>query len=99
MDQCSLGWILASVLGVVAVYILFGKKNCGGSNGRRRDSLKNIATTNGDCKSSSSDGDIIIVGAGVAGSALAYTLAKVMIHFSNKALSLDDFLTIFYFFA
>lgn len=81
VDQCSLGWILAAVLGAVAVYILFGKKNCGVSNGRRRDSLKNIATTNGDCKSSSGSGDIIIVGAGVAGSALAYTLAKVILYF------------------
>ncbi|CAK9317391.1 unnamed protein product [Citrullus colocynthis] len=76
VDQCGLGWILASVLGAAALYFLFGKKNCGVSNERRRESLKNIATTNGECKSSNSDGDIIIVGAGVAGSALAYTLAK-----------------------
>ncbi|XP_022935797.1 squalene monooxygenase-like isoform X1 [Cucurbita moschata] len=76
MDQCALGWILASVVGAAALYFLFGKKNCGASNERRRESLKNIATTNGECKPSNSDGDIIIVGAGVAGSALAYTLAK-----------------------
>lgn len=81
VDQCGLGWILASVLGAAALYFLFGKKNCGVSNERRRESLKNIATTNGECKSSNSDGDIIIVGAGVAGSALAYTLAKVILSF------------------
>ncbi|XP_022941147.1 squalene monooxygenase-like [Cucurbita moschata] len=76
VDQCALGWILASVLGVVALYLFFGGKNCGVSNGRKRESLKNIATINGECKSSNSDADIIIAGAGVAGSALAYTLAK-----------------------
>ena len=41
-----------------ALYLLFNKKNCGVSNEWRRESLKNIATTNGECKSSNSDSDI-----------------------------------------
>ncbi|KAA0064475.1 squalene monooxygenase-like [Cucumis melo var. makuwa] len=92
VDQCALGWILASVLGASALYLLFGKKNCGVLNERRRESLKNIATTNGECKSSNSDGDIIIVGAGVAGSALAYTLAKDgrQVHVIERDLSEPD---------
>ncbi|KAE8648305.1 hypothetical protein Csa_017782 [Cucumis sativus] len=66
VDQCALGWILASLLKALALYLLFGKKNCGVSNEWRCESLKNIATTDGECKSSNSDSDIIIVEVGVA---------------------------------
>nr|ACQ90301.1 squalene epoxidase [Gynostemma pentaphyllum] len=77
VDQFSLAFIFASVLGAVAFYYLFLRNRIFRvSREPRRESLKNIATTNGECKSSYSDGDIIIVGAGVAGSALAYTLGK-----------------------
>lgn len=77
------GWILASALGLFGLFYLVAKKK-DASNRRallesRSESVKSIATTNGECRSdNSSDADVIIVGAGVAGSALAHTLGKVI---------------------
>ncbi|KAJ8773240.1 hypothetical protein K2173_028417 [Erythroxylum novogranatense] len=77
-DQFMLGGIFASVIGLIVVavfhYAAKRKESC------LRDSsqiVKSIATTQGECRSvDASDVDVIIVGAGVAGAALAHTLGK-----------------------
>lgn len=87
MDQYISGTILAVALGFAALYGLFLRRYDG-----RRDAAEKIdnyasATTNttavidGERRSRDSDVDVIIVGAGVAGSALAHTLGKVQFLF------------------
>jgi squalene monooxygenase len=81
MDQSLFGWILASVLGLVAIYYSFvaKKKRAGVSSEARSECVESVTTTtNGECGSGKGDVDVIIVGAGVAGAALAHTLAKVI---------------------
>lgn len=79
VDQYLLGWILASVLGLIAVYSTVAKSR---SNRRallpeRSECLKSVTVSNpAECRSAEDDVDVIIVGAGVAGSALAHTLGK-----------------------
>lgn len=79
-DQYTWGLILGAVLGLVALYNLgllalynFVMKNRNEDNGA--DSLHKTPTPalNGECPF---DADVIVVGAGVAGAALAHTLAK-----------------------
>lgn len=89
IDQFFVGEILAAVIGAVVFFSLFTKrtksngsasmKNIGVNNNDdndiiRRSSLEN----NGHCspENAAENTDVIVVGAGVAGSALAYTLAK-----------------------
>lgn len=73
------GGILASVLGVLFLYRLVARKRrrngneCVKSMGTTRD--KESRSVN---ESGRGDFDVIVVGAGVAGSALAYTLGKVI---------------------
>lgn len=77
-DQYVLGSILASVLlGFVLVYAFFFL------NKKISSSSINTTTTaiNGECRARTDDPDVIIVGAGVAGAALAHTLGKVFIPF------------------
>lgn len=81
VDQYTLGGILASVFALVAIYTLVAKKK---KNNNRRDSpnarsesVNGVATAKGECRSTNSDADVIVVGAGVAGAALAHTLGKV----------------------
>ncbi|KAJ6954797.1 hypothetical protein NC652_006291 [Populus alba x Populus x berolinensis] len=80
-DQCMLGWILATLFVLFAIYCLVIKKKERGTKkdllGSRRESVNCTATTNEECISGNvSDADVIIVGAGVAGAALAHTLGK-----------------------
>lgn len=81
-EHYVLGLVLASLLGFLLVYALFFKKN------DRRDSVEAVKSTtattttaiSGECRSRNGAGDdvdVIIVGAGVAGAALAHTLGKV----------------------
>lgn len=66
-----LGTVVATLLGFALFYSLKGKKKSVDS------SMK--SSENRTCKSDSGKNtDVIIVGAGVAGSALAYTLGKVI---------------------
>ncbi|XP_056167755.1 squalene monooxygenase SE1-like [Syzygium oleosum] len=71
------GGILASVLGVLFLYRLVARKRrrngseCVKSMGTTRDKESRSANESG-----RGDFDVIVVGAGVAGSALAYTLGK-----------------------
>ncbi|RDX70242.1 hypothetical protein CR513_50536, partial [Mucuna pruriens] len=76
VDPYVLGWIICTVLTLLALRtLLFTPNNrCGSSE----TAAQNITTAAGECRSSNRDGDldVIIVGAGVAGSALAHTLGK-----------------------
>ena len=84
VDERALGWILASLLGLFALYKLAVKSknsNSKASPVKRSECVKSTETTNGECRSKSDDVDVIIVGAGVAGSALAHTLGKVKFRF------------------
>jgi hypothetical protein len=82
-DQCMLGWILATLFVLFAIYCLVIKKKERGTKIKdllesRSESVNCTATTNEECRSGNvSDADVIIVGAGVAGAALAHTLGKV----------------------
>ncbi|CAI0393536.1 unnamed protein product [Linum tenue] len=80
-----LGWILASILGLLGVYFYSAARRNVEANRRRAlseessDSVRNLTTTKGEHRSggdANADADVIIVGAGVAGAALAHTLGK-----------------------
>nr|GMD91363.1 squalene monooxygenase-like [Ipomoea batatas] len=76
VDQYLAGTLLAGVFGIVAAYALFFRRNGGRSE---KDGVKTTAIIDGECRSRDGGGDdvdIIIVGAGVAGAALAHTLGK-----------------------
>ncbi|CAL8996169.1 unnamed protein product [Prunus brigantina] len=78
-DQYLLGWILASVLGLVALYRTLVKRNDDRRSvlvEKRSECVKSVMVSNGECRSTDGDVDVIIVGAGVAGAALAHTLGK-----------------------
>lgn len=81
VDPYVLGWIICAVLSLVALRnFAFARKNrCHSSETDATRRAENVTTAAGECRSSSRDGDVdvIIVGAGVAGSALAHTLGKV----------------------
>ncbi|KAG5018456.1 hypothetical protein AAZX31_06G045800 [Glycine max] len=80
VDPYVLGWIICAVLSLVALRnFAFARKNrCHSSETDATRRAENVTTAAGECRSSSRDGDVdvIIVGAGVAGSALAHTLGK-----------------------
>nr|QQL94247.1 squalene epoxidase [Glycyrrhiza glabra] len=79
MDPYALGCIICSVLSLVALYnLVFVRKKYPASSAAATPSTENITTAAGECRSFNRHGDvdIIIVGAGVAGSALAHTLGK-----------------------
>ncbi|KAL5804759.1 hypothetical protein ACOSQ3_031559 [Xanthoceras sorbifolium] len=78
MFYCILGAMVASLLGLLFLQSSRGKKKCGNSS-MEIQTLNFVKENSGNEKCYSEiDGsnDIIIVGAGVAGSALAYTLGK-----------------------
>lgn len=92
-DHYLLGWILASVLGLFAFYYMVylvvrreEENNRRAFSEQRSDSVKTIPATNGERRSDDDcHVDVIIVGAGVAGSALAHTLGKVILFFPVSA--------------
>ncbi|KAM1289267.1 hypothetical protein ACFX13_016916 [Malus domestica] len=80
-DQYLLGWIFATVLGVVFLYRALAKRSDEKGRGlveeeNRSECVKSVMVSNGECRSTDGDVDVIIVGAGVAGAALAHTLGK-----------------------
>lgn len=90
MDQFILGEILAFVIGFLVFYAIFRKRekingtafmeNLGVHHNDNNNNLtRSSSESNGHCSpgTASRNTDVIVVGAGVAGSALAYTLAKV----------------------
>ncbi|KAI9186760.1 hypothetical protein LWI28_020569 [Acer negundo] len=70
-----LGAVVASLLGLLFLKISIGKKKSGASS-MEAQSTDSVMGRSGN---GSTDTDIVIVGAGVAGAALAYTLGKVEI--------------------
>ncbi|XP_030497060.1 squalene monooxygenase SE1 [Cannabis sativa] len=79
VDQFVIGWISVSFLSLLAFYNLVLKKNKipKDSSDKITECIQNdITAINGECRSKDGDVDVIIVGAGVAGSALAHTLGK-----------------------
>ena len=86
VDQHLLGWISALVLGLVAVVAFVSYEKARRQRNRiaalaaRGEGVKSVTTTktSTDGEIKSGDVDVIIVGAGVAGSALAHTLGKVI---------------------
>ncbi|KGN62420.1 squalene monooxygenase SE1 [Cucumis sativus] len=81
VDHCTFGWIFSAFLAFVIAFSFFlsprkNRRGRGTNSTPRRDCLSSSATTNGECRSVDGDADVIIVGAGVAGSALAHTLGK-----------------------
>ncbi|KAJ8762563.1 hypothetical protein K2173_008002 [Erythroxylum novogranatense] len=76
-DQCVLAWIFASAVALFAVVRHLTAKKRDGFRPGSSQVVNSVATTNGECRSGdASDADVIIVGAGVAGAALAHTLGK-----------------------
>ncbi|VFQ99042.1 unnamed protein product [Cuscuta campestris] len=75
-DQYLTGTVLAALFGLAAAYAFFFKR----SGGRiAKGGVNTTSINNGDSRSRNSghgDADVIIVGAGVAGAALAHTLGK-----------------------
>ncbi|KAK4271364.1 hypothetical protein QN277_020068 [Acacia crassicarpa] len=93
-DQYVLGAVLASCLLLVFVLCRFAekKKKFSGSRGAKGSRFAEISE-NGKCESDDvEDAEIIIVGAGVAGAALAYTLGKDgrKVHVIERDLSEPD---------
>ncbi|XP_027354480.1 squalene monooxygenase-like isoform X2 [Abrus precatorius] len=79
VDPYVLGWIVCSVLSLVALHsLVFARRSRCASSEAAVTCADNITTAAGECRSLNRDGDVdvIIVGAGVAGSALAHTLGK-----------------------
>ncbi|KAG4965034.1 hypothetical protein JHK85_040009 [Glycine max] len=95
-DPYVLGWILCSVLSLLALYSLaFGGAGRRRASPEKRNELSETVTTSaGECRSEkrNGDADVIIVGAGVAGAALAHTLGKDgrRVHVIERDLSEPD---------
>ena len=95
IDQHVLWTFFASLFGFVLLYIIRRNNNANNRKLKKKNSpqqcVDNNSFTDGEFRHVNGS-DVIVVGAGVAGAALAYTLGKV--HFQNKVLS---FFTIFFF--
>ncbi|XP_052203718.1 squalene monooxygenase SE1-like [Diospyros lotus] len=83
LDQYLLASLFAAVLGLAVLSNLFRKRNGRGQSTAAASTASATTTTttvvNGECRrrnGGSDDVDVIIVGAGVAGAALAHTLGK-----------------------
>ncbi|KAK8696441.1 hypothetical protein V6N13_001576 [Hibiscus sabdariffa] len=94
-DSYLLGLILISMMTLVALCGVVSKRRKvnGIVSSTRTESLKSVPTIDGECRSANGyDTDIIIVGAGVAGAALAHTLGKDgrRVHVIERDLSEPD---------
>ncbi|XP_024976673.1 squalene monooxygenase-like [Cynara cardunculus var. scolymus] len=79
-DYLMLASLFASLVGFIFFYICFSIRigrplAAGGTNHKSASVTTKSTSINGECRSGD-ETDVIIVGAGVAGAALAYTLAK-----------------------
>ncbi|KAJ1377686.1 Squalene epoxidase [Sesbania bispinosa] len=95
VDPYMLGWILCSVLSLFALYsLVFSGKSRRASPENETLCADTVTTAAGECRSDkvNGDADVIIVGAGVAGSALAHTLGKDgrRVHVIERDLSEPD---------
>ncbi|GLT41206.1 hypothetical protein SLA2020_152880 [Shorea laevis] len=75
-DQYVWGWILGSLLALGALFTMTVRKRKRDGISGRSEFVKSVSAVNGKCRSDNGDVDVIIVGAGVAGAALAHTLGK-----------------------
>ncbi|KAE8701707.1 Squalene monooxygenase [Hibiscus syriacus] len=94
-DLYLLGFILVSITTLVALCGVVSKRRKvnGIVSSTGTDSLKSVPTIDGECRSTDAcDADVIIVGAGVAGAALAHTLGKDgrRVHVIERDLSEPD---------
>ena len=79
MDLYLLGWILTSVLSLSALYnLIFAGKSNYDVNEKVKDSVTSTDAGQIQSERLNGDADVIIVGAGIAGAALAHTLGKVL---------------------
>ncbi|CAI9115968.1 OLC1v1016997C2 [Oldenlandia corymbosa var. corymbosa] len=79
MDQQLWEIFLALALGFVAVYGIYARRRVAAAEEEETHSSTTTTSIDGKCRSENSadvDADVIIVGAGVAGAALAHTLGK-----------------------
>ncbi|XP_023546518.1 squalene monooxygenase-like isoform X1 [Cucurbita pepo subsp. pepo] len=96
VDYCAFGWILAAVLGLAIALSFFvsprRNRRGGADSTPRSEGVISSSATNGECRSVDGDADVIIVGAGVAGSALAHTLGKDgrLVHVIERDLTEPD---------
>lgn len=83
VDWYLWSWILCSMMTfVVSPWFRLKRRKRSGISATRGESVKRVLAGNGECRSADgSDAGVIIVGAGVAGSALAHTLGKVLFRF------------------
>ncbi|KAK6160573.1 hypothetical protein DH2020_003954 [Rehmannia glutinosa] len=83
MDLTLLGSVLAALFGFLVLYYYgFSRKNEKSWSTENGNSTTNTTTiAEGECGSRDGGDDVIIVGAGVAGAALAHTLGKVFLFF------------------
>ncbi|KAL2317873.1 hypothetical protein Fmac_031749 [Flemingia macrophylla] len=92
VDPYVLGWTLCSLLTLFSLYSLAFRRRA--SPEKRTDFSDTVTTTAGQCRSGNrkGDADVIIVGAGVAGAALAHTLGKDgrRVHVIERDLSEPD---------
>ena len=75
------GLVIAYLVGLAFLFVNFGKKPSKEINGKNTNGFSKVPS-NGPVPEPemSVDTDVVIVGAGVAGAALAYTLGKVIIY-------------------
>lgn len=82
IDQYIVGIFVISLLGFILLFSLFRDVK---SNSKKKDrrsvvgDLSEVDRSSDEGRHNSGEPDVIVVGAGVAGAALAYTLAKVML--------------------
>lgn len=82
MDLILLGSVLVAVFGFFLFYH-YGllRKNEKNWSPEKGNSAATTVIDEGECRSRDGGDDVIIVGAGVAGAALAHTLGRVMLFF------------------
>ncbi len=87
IDQHVVWTFFASLFGFVLLYIICRNNNANNRKLKKKtfpeEQCDKNSSTDGECRHVSGS-DIVVVGAGVAGSALAYTLAKVHFFFFFK---------------
>ncbi|KAK4428745.1 Squalene monooxygenase SE1 [Sesamum alatum] len=80
VDLTLLGFVLAALFGFLGLYsyglLRKSQRSCSGEQGDDFASTTTTVIDEGECGSRDGGCDVIIVGAGVAGAALAYTLGK-----------------------
>lgn len=77
VDQYAVGGFIATLFAFVLLYNIRTRTNKASKIVRKDECIKSSAVGGGSLPDLGGDTDVVIVGAGVAGAALAYTLGKV----------------------